>query len=125
MKKINILYWSVTGLFAAFMLFSAWPDATNSPDAVTFIKGIGYPEYFVQFIGIAKILGVIAILVPGYPRIKEWAYAGLFYDLAGALYSIIAVYGVAPSLVFMILPIAFLFWSYFLYHKKYAAVVIA
>ena len=120
MKKINIMYWIVTGLFAAFMLFSAYPDVIKTPEAVTFITGLGYPEYFVVFIGIAKVLGVIAILIPGYPRIKEWAYAGLFYDLAGATYSVIAKYGIDVTIIFMLLPIGFLFWSYFLYHKKYS-----
>src|SRR5437868_13492782 len=54
---------------------------------------LGYPVYFIQFISIAKLLGAIVILIPGLNRIKEWAYAGLFFDLAGAIYSGIASTG--------------------------------
>ena len=117
MKKINIAYWIVTGLFAAFMLFSAVPDAIPTPEAVTFVTGLGYPEYIVQFLGYAKILGVIAILIPGFPRIREWAYAGLFFDLAGAVYSLIASAGFQPEMASFIVIFGFLFGSYFLLHK--------
>lgn len=122
MKKTNILYWVITGLFAAFMLFSAIPDILVVPDAVTMIStGLGYPEYFIPFIGVAKLLGVIAILTPGFIRIKEWAYAGLFFDLTGATYSGIATGGFQIQITFMILPIGFLFLSYYLWHKKMKA----
>jgi len=77
-KKIRIAYWIVTGLFAAFMLFSAIPDIMVVPDAVTMVTGLGYPKYLIRFLGVAKLLGVIAMLVPGFHRLKEWAYAGLF-----------------------------------------------
>jgi uncharacterized membrane protein YphA (DoxX/SURF4 family) len=100
------------------MLFSAIPDIRVVPEAVKFINGLGYPTYIIPFLGIAKLLGVIAILIPGFPRIKEWAYAGLFFDLAGATYSGISVGGFQPQILFMILPITFLFLSYYLWHKK-------
>ncbi|MES2593453.1 MAG: DoxX family protein [Bacteroidota bacterium] len=118
MKKTNILYWTITGLFAAFMFFSAIPDILLSPEAVTFMGHLGYPAYFIPFIGVAKVLGVIAILIPGYPRIKEWAYAGLAYDLIGAIYSVIATEGFQPSILVLLLPIGFLIVSYVLYHKR-------
>lgn len=123
MKKINIAYWIVTILFAGFMLFSAIPDAMLNDDAIKFMNGVlHYPDYFTRFIGIAKILGVIVILVPGFPRLKEWAYAGLAFDLIGALYSITAVAGISGGTFFMLLVIAFCFSSYILYHKKQKAV---
>jgi hypothetical protein len=118
MKKIKIAYWIVTGIFAAFMVFSAIPDMLVVPDAVTMITGLGYPRYIISFLGVAKLLGVIAILIPGFKRIKEWAYAGLFFDLIGATYSAIAIGGFQFQIAFMILPIGFLFLSYFLWHKK-------
>ena len=117
MKKTKITYWIITGIFAAFMLFSAIPDVLAAPEAVTMITGLGYPKYFVPFIGVAKILGVIAILLPRFNRLKEWAYAGLFFDLIGATYSAVAVGGFSLPLAFMMLPIGFLFLSYFLWHK--------
>jgi hypothetical protein len=88
------------------------------PDAITLFNSLGYPKYLIPFLGVAKLLGVIAILIPGFKRLKEWAYAGLFYDLIGATYSGIAVQGFQPPILFMILPIGFLFLSYYLWHKK-------
>lgn len=99
------------------MLFSAVPDILMVPDAIKFMSHLGYPNYFIPFIGIAKALGVIAILIPGFPGIKEWAYAGLFYDLIGATYSQIGADGFQPGVMFMLLPISLLIVSYVLYHK--------
>ncbi|HMG17042.1 MAG TPA: DoxX family protein [Saprospiraceae bacterium] len=118
MKKTNTFYWIITGIFSAFMLFSSIPDIMMAPDAVTFMNHLGYPNYFIPFIGVLKVLGVIAILVPGYPRIKEWAYAGLAFDLIGATYSGIAVEGFQASVLFMLLPFGFFIASYVLYHKR-------
>ena len=100
------------------MLFTAVPDILSSPDAVKLINHLGYPNYFIPFIGVAKLLGIIAILIPGFPRIKEWAYAGLAFDLIGATYSAIATDGFQPPVLFMVLPITFLFLSHYLGHKK-------
>ena len=87
-KTTNTLYWVSTILFAGLMIFSAIGGIKPSEDAVKMLHdGMGYPVYFIQFISIAKILGAIAILIPGFKKIKEWAYAGLFFDLAGAAYS--------------------------------------
>jgi len=119
MKKTNILYWTFTGLFGAFMLFSAIPDIIVVPDAVAFVTNkLGYPVYIIPFLGVAKALGVVAILVPGFPRIKEWAYAGIFFDLVGATYSGIAMDGLQPSMAFMLLPFGLGALSYIYYHKR-------
>lgn len=119
MKKINLAYWIITGLFAVFMIFSSISNVTSSPEAVQFLSGhLGYPEYIIPFLGIAKILGVIALLIPSFRRIKEWAYAGLFFDLAGGFYSLLAVEGMRPQVFFMLVFIGVLFASYFLWHKK-------
>ncbi|MBN8681904.1 MAG: DoxX family protein [Chitinophagales bacterium] len=123
MKKINIAYWIVTGLFAAFMIFSSFSNLTSAPEAVEFISGhLGYPAYIVPFLGAAKIAGAIVLLIPAFRRIKEWAYAGLFFDLAGAFFSLIAVDGFKPELAFMLVFMGLLFGSYFLWHKKLAQV---
>jgi hypothetical protein len=118
MKKINIMYWIFTGLFGAFMLFSAIPDILVVPDAVTFITNLGYPKYIIPFLGVAKFLGVVAIVAPGFPRLKEWAYAGLFYDLLGATYSGICKDGLQPGMAFMLVVFALEALSYLYYHKK-------
>jgi len=118
MKKTNIIYWISTGLFAALMAFTSIPDVINGPDAVAFMTGhLGYPKYFTPFIGVAKLLGVAAILIPVSPRIREWAYAGIAFDLIGATYSGIAVDGLAPGLTFMLLPFALGTLSY-IYNEK-------
>jgi uncharacterized membrane protein YphA (DoxX/SURF4 family) len=119
MKKTKTIFWIVTIVFAVFMAFTAVPDVMLVPDAVKFMTHLGYPNYFTVFIGVAKILGCIAIVIPGYFRVKEWAYAGLFFDLMGAIYSIICTAGVDASLLFMVLPVIIGALSYIYYHKVY------
>lgn len=117
MKKTNIFYWVFNGLFAFLMLGSAIPDIMSHPVAIQGMHvELGYPVFFVPFIGVAKLLGVVAILVPGFPRLKEWAYAGLFFDLIGATYSILAVG--KPDWMFMALPLALAIASYVFYQKR-------
>lgn len=117
MKTAKILYWVFTVLFAAFMLFSAIPNVMMNQASIDLFTQLGYPKYLIAFIGWLKILGAIAILVPGFPRIKEWAYAGLFFDLLGATYSSLAVAGFMPQMLFMIVPFALEALSYIYYHK--------
>ena len=83
--------WIVTGLMAALLLLSAVPDVLRIPGALLVFKHLGYPPYLLVFLGTAKILGVAAVLAPGLPRIKEWAFAGLTFDVTGALYSHLSV----------------------------------
>ena len=122
MKKVKIAYWISTALFAFMMLGSAIPDVLSSPVAVKGMhEGLGYPVFFIPFIGVAKVLGVIAILVPRFSKLKEWAYAGLFFDLIGATYSIIAVGAPVGNWIGMALPVALGICSYVFYHKKLKA----
>ena len=123
MKKTKLLYWIFTILFSGLMLFSAIPDAMVVPDAITFMNHLGYPNYFIPFIGVAKILGVIAILIPGFPRIKEWAYAGLFFDLIGAVYSQVATDGFMTPMLFMLVWFVPGILSYIYYHKMLKAAI--
>jgi hypothetical protein len=76
---------------AALMTLSAVPDILRVPGALTVFMHLGYPPYLLLFLGTAKILGVAAVLAPGLPRLKEWAFAGLTFDLTGALYSHVSV----------------------------------
>ena len=117
MKKTKIFYWIFTSLFALLMLGSAIPDIFSHPIAIEGFKQMGYPAYLVPFVGVAKLLGVIAILIPGFPRIKEWAYAGLVIDLIGATYSIMAVGEPASAWGFMALPLFLAAGSYVFYHQ--------
>src|SRR5882762_9585992 len=103
MKKIRIFYWITTGLFVLMMLFSSVSSVLMRPQSEEVFKSISMPFYLISFISVAKLLAVIAILVPGYPRLKEWAYAGLVYDLLGAWYSSIAVGTPAAGWIFFVL----------------------
>ena len=96
MKAHTLIGWIVTGLMATLMLLAAVPDVLRLPDAVSVFEHLGYPPYLLVFLGTAKMLGIAAVLVPGVPRLKEWAFAGLTFDLAGALYSHVSV-GDPPS----------------------------
>jgi len=119
MKKRNILYWICTILFAGFMIFSAIPDIMVVPDAVKMINGqLGYPNYFIAYIGVLKVLGSLAILIPGFPRLKEWAFAGLMFDLISATYSFAAIGTPFSQWAPMLFFIAFGFFTYFLHRRK-------
>ena len=124
MKKTNIAYWIFTSLFAFMMLGSAIPDIFSAQIAIDGFAQIGLPAYLLPFLGIAKTLGVIALLVPGYPKIKEWAYAGLIFDLLGATYSIYAAGQPAANWAPMALPILLGVASYYFYHKRLNQLVI-
>ena len=122
MKKTNTLYWIFTGLFGAFMMFSAIPNILSTPESVALVTTqLGYPLYFIPFIGVAKALGVIGILIPGFPRIKEWAYSGLFFDLISAVYSGIMVNGFDPLMLTLILPFGIGGLSYYFHHERMKA----
>ncbi len=123
MKKTNTIYWITTVIFSLMMLFSAVPDVILLPDAVKIMTQLGYPLYFTQFIGIMKILGVLAILVPLPARIKEWAYAGLAFDLIGAIYSIVASGLANGQMAFMIVFILPGIVSYIYFHKRIQGLV--
>jgi uncharacterized membrane protein YphA (DoxX/SURF4 family) len=120
MKKIKNIYWISTILFAGFMAFTAIPDILLVPEAKAFIMQLGYPEYFIPFIGVAKLLGSIALVIPGFKTIKEWAYAGLTYDLIAAVYSNLKVNGFDMGMLTMI-PIFLALIVSYVYCQKYFA----
>lgn len=119
-KTINILYWVFTILFAALMIFSSYGSILMNEDAKKLIhEQLGYPEYFIPFTGWAKLIGSIIILIPGLKTIKEWAYAGLFFDLAAVVYSSIALAKtVDPMMLFMLVWIVPGILSYIFWKKK-------
>jgi len=88
------------------------------PAAVDIFKHLGFPRYLLPFIGLAKILDVIVILVPGFRRLKEWAYAGLVFDLIGAFYSHISVRDRPADWIFAIIGLFLVVTSYALYRRK-------
>lgn len=117
-KRDNILFWVFTGLFSAFMLTSAIPNMLSTPEWVAVFEDLGYPLYLLPAIGAAKLVGVIALLIPGFPRIKEWVYAGFFFDLTGAIYSGLVVGGFDPLMLIMLFPYITGALSYVYHHKR-------
>src|SRR6266511_2823606 len=86
----NVAYWIVTILVAAEgMLGGAW-DLLRIPYVREAIVHLGYPTYVLTILGVWKLLGAVAILVPRWPRVKEWAYAGMFFNYTGAVASLLA-----------------------------------
>lgn len=103
-KAIPIIYWASTILFAAFLAWSAVMYLTEAPRMIATMEHLGYPMYFIKGLGVAKLLGVGALLF-GRGRLKEWAYAGFAFDLIGAAVSHFSVGdGVATASI----PVAFL-----------------
>ena len=91
-RKIHkIIYWVSTIWLALGMTATAVVQLMHDKSEVDKMNQLGYPVYFLTVIGAWKILGVVAILIPKFPLAKEWAYAGFFIAMSGAVYSHIAV----------------------------------
>jgi hypothetical protein len=83
-KPKVIGYRIATGLLAAAFLAGGAAELASTPAAVAATLALGYPAYFLTILGVWKVLSVPALLAPRFPRLKEWAYAGIFFDLTGA-----------------------------------------
>ena len=96
MRAKAFAYWTCTLLLALSILSGGAAELAHLQGNVDGILLLGYPLYFLTILGLWKVLGAIAILVPGWPRLKEWAYAGIFFNVTGAAASHAAVgdYGV-------------------------------
>jgi len=112
MKKRNkIIYWIATVWLCLGMTSTAiiqvFKIKTDGPGGIGNVVHLGFPAYILTLLGIWKFLGVIAFLIPKYPILKEWAYAGIFFTVTGALYSHIesgdGMNLIAPSLLYLVL----------------------
>jgi hypothetical protein len=120
MKATKIIYWVSTIGFCCFFTFAATLYFLHAPIMVHKFQELGYPLYILDLIGTAKYIGIVALLVPRMPRLREWGYAGYAIDLVGGLWSHLAVpqaYGTLPLLVDM----AVLVVSYISYRRLQAA----
>ena len=126
MKKRNlIIYWIATGLFSLGMLTSGIQQLLGAKEMTDMIVHLGYPLYLMNILGIWKILGVIVILIPRFKLVKEWAYAGFFFVMTGALIShlacsdfeVKAILGPVFQTVFIILS-----WYFRSQNRKVSAV---
>ena len=87
MKAKTIGYWVATGLTGFAFLSGGAMDLSRSPQMLEGMAHLGYPAYFVSILGAWKVAGALAVLAPRFPRLKEWAYAGMAFDLTGAAMS--------------------------------------
>ena len=115
-KRNKIIYWISTiwlalGMLATgtLQLFKVKAEGAVAPPGVDGITHLGYPIYFLTILGIWKILGVVALLIPKFPLLKEWAYAGFFFAMSGAAFSHIAsgdsMNEIFPSLLLLVLTV--------------------
>jgi len=90
-KRNKIIYWIFTVWLALGMVSTGIVQVLNVKEEVDFIINMGYPAYFLTILGIWKILGAVAVLIPKFPLLKEWAYAGFFFAMSGAVFSHLAL----------------------------------
>jgi hypothetical protein len=111
-KRNKIIYWIATVWLALGMLSTATVQLFKGKagqGGADMIIHLGYPVYLLTILGVWKILGVVAVLIPKFPLLKEWAYAGFFFAMSGAIFSHIAsidpVNEIFPSLLLLILTV--------------------
>jgi len=90
-KRNKIIYWIATVWLALGMLSTGIVQLIKMKEEVAMMIKLGYPVYLLTILGIWKILGVVAVLIPKFPLLKEWAYAGFFFAMSGAVFSHLAV----------------------------------
>jgi uncharacterized membrane protein YphA (DoxX/SURF4 family) len=89
-RRTIIAYWVTTVLVVFELATGGVWDVLRVPQVRGLIERLGYPPYFLVILGTWKLLGAVALLIPGFPRLKEWAYAGVLFDLTGAVASLFA-----------------------------------
>jgi hypothetical protein len=117
-RTLRIFYWMFTLLFVLPQAWSASQMLIEAPRMTQTITELGYPVYFMKILGVAKLLGIAAILYGGFPVLKEWAYAGLTFDVIGAFFSHVSAGD--PLIPIAMVPLLFLaaqFASYFLWKR--------
>ncbi len=111
---IDLRYWIPTAVIALVMASGGLMDALQTPSGLEVFRHLGYPDYFSTILGVAQVLGVVALLAPGPRVLREWAYAGFTFDIGAAILSILAA-GDPPSHI--AIPVVALV----LLHLSYAA----
>ncbi|HXA01610.1 MAG TPA: DoxX family protein [Cytophagaceae bacterium] len=89
-KRNKIIYWIATIWLALGMLSGGIVQLLKMKQNIDGITHLGYPIYFLTILGVWKILGVVTVLIPKFPLLKEWAYAGFFFAMSGAVFSHLA-----------------------------------
>ena len=117
MKKATVktvAYWITTVLGPASFVIGGIVNLTQAEPAIATLQHLGYPSYFAFILGTGKLLGALAIVIPGHQRIKEWAYAGFFFNLTAAAFSRAAVGDPAADVIAPLVFLAFVMASWVL-----------
>jgi len=113
-KQKLVWYWIITAVLSFCIFSGGLAQALLVKGVVQGFKPLGYPQYFISLIGIWKVLGVIAILIPKFKLLKEWAYAGIFFTMSGAVISHIASGDVSVQIIAPVLLAIFTVLSWYL-----------
>ena len=117
-KTIKIIYWVSTILFVLANLFSGITSIMQTEPGVELMKGLGYASYVLVILGVAKVLGSIALLQDKYRTLKEWAYAGFTFDILGASASFAFTMSPISAVISPLIFLAVMFVSYVSWTKK-------
>ena len=112
MKRDKIIYWILTGIVALGFAMSSFMYLSKNPELMANFNQLGFPVYFVTILGIAKLLGAIALINPWWNKLKEWAYAGFTFTLIGAAWTHIATGTsfMAPLIFLLLVGGSYLFY---------------
>ena len=119
-KRNKIIYWISTIWLALGMVSTGIVQLMKSKEDVAMMIRLGYPIYFLMIIGVWKMLGVIAVLIPKFPLLKEWAYAGFFFLMSGAVISHLVVGDAAKELFgpMLLIVLTMVSWYFRLSDRK-------
>jgi len=113
-KRKLIWYWIITAILSFCIFSGGLAQALQLKEVVQGFKPLGYPTYFISLIGTWKMLGIIAILAPKFKLLKEWAYAGIFFTMTGAVISHIASNDVSAQIIAPVVLAVFTVLSWYL-----------
>ncbi|MEM6343424.1 MAG: DoxX family protein [Bacteroidota bacterium] len=125
-KTTRIIYWTITGVLALFMSMSGLGSISGVEEVVQSVTGLGYPTYFIPFLGAMKLLGGITILLVKIPQIKIGAYAGAFFWSIGGIFSHFAnsdpfAESMPLILAFLLIGSSFYLWNRYIFSPKLTA----
>jgi hypothetical protein len=119
-KTTKIIYWSGAIFMSLWFGASGFFELTKNPLVWDITQQLGYPSHFIYILGVFKLLGILVLLLPNrLLRLKEWVFAGMFFDIIFAFFSKIAVLGF-PATIDAIVAFTVLLVTYFMFRKLYA-----
>ncbi len=123
-KTEKIIFWSGTIFMSLWFGASGFFELTKNPIVWGITQQLGYPPHFIYILGVFKLSGVIVLLIPNrFLRLKEWVFAGMFFDIIFAFFSKIAVLGF-PATIDAIVAFTVLSITYFMFRRIYDAKLI-